>query len=81
MPILRTAHCDICHTEQTEPDYGIGWAGWVTISGVGNHVDGQPHKHSDSNAMLCPVHGGMVADLLNDMETHHNLSIAVLDKG
>lgn len=68
MPILRTAKCDICKTEQTETDYGMGWPGWVQISGIGNHVEGQQHKHSDSNAMLCQTHGMMVAELLNDME-------------
>lgn len=61
MPILRTAKCDICKVEQIETDYGTGWSGWVQISGIGNHVEGASHKHSDSNAMLCPQHGMMIA--------------------
>ena len=69
MAILRTAKCDICNDGYTELDYGLGFPGWVQISGIGKERKvGEPHKHSDTNVMLCPKHGMRVAALMTDME-------------
>lgn len=74
MGILRTAQCDICKANYTESDFGLGFPGWVQISGIGKvHKEGEPYKHSDSNVMLCPHHGARVAELMTLLEQEQEI--------
>lgn len=57
----RILTCDIpgCGFEQSEPNYGDGWAGWSTLQGISlNCVD---------NPFLCPDHTKQIADFIDSL--------------
>lgn len=64
MSILRAAKCTICGTEELEPQYGLGWDGWMMVDGIS--ID------DDQKVMLCPEHKTIVANYIDRVKEQHN---------
>lgn len=69
MPIHnRIATCDICQRSQEEQAYGVGWAGWSNIKGIGASKADGAVKMENLEMHLCTACTNKLAAFLSSMQ-------------